>query len=497
MNRCVRHFVCVGVVALLALGLSSHSFAQRLIESSLKTTPRKKGDKRRDGWAPRIRAVITTDKGGLKPESFTISDLDLDPPVVGIQAVRAKPYVESDEPLAVVVLVQGTETWMGTESFDDEDPIQGAFGGLSDAVNALSKAGPPGSRGGLLVYHEKPEIKQPLEDLASLNGGVLGAQENYKGKAIAALLPGLDAAKNLLANEGGKRKVLVVVGDGIGQRNEIGSDIKDRAKAFRELGVAVYTIYYRAPEGPEDGQGHMLTLAKKSAGGESFVAPAKDNIKTFAETIVKQIGARYYVDFPGEAFTWDAQERSIEIEVDGDKLDPASLRFAPETARPSSGGGSLWWLWLLLVLVVVIVLIILIVKRQSKAAPMPVMEAPPPEAPAEPAKTVMLGLEGSDEGMPIVGWIVPLQGPNQYQTFKLYQGATKIGSGQESHIVIDDHFMSTTHAEVVCSPGGFVLNDAGSTNGMFVNQRRVKSHDLVDNDVFTLGKTDFKFKSIN
>jgi pSer/pThr/pTyr-binding forkhead associated (FHA) protein len=46
------------------------------------------------------------------------------------------------------------------------------------------------------------------------------------------------------------------------------------------------------------------------------------------------------------------------------------------------------------------------------------------------------------------------------------------------------------------TPIGFSLLDKGSTNGVIVNSRRVPIHDLVDNDVFTLGKTDFKFKSI-
>jgi pSer/pThr/pTyr-binding forkhead associated (FHA) protein len=47
------------------------------------------------------------------------------------------------------------------------------------------------------------------------------------------------------------------------------------------------------------------------------------------------------------------------------------------------------------------------------------------------------------------------------------------------------------------SNAGFTLMDKGSTNGTMVLGKRVQAHELVDNDVFTLGKTDFKFKSIN
>ena len=130
-----------------------------------------------------------------------------------------------------------------------------------------------------------------------------------------------------------------------------------------------------------------------------------------------------------------------------------------------------------------------------------VVAAPPPPAPAAPApagpmKTVMLGIGGGgDDGFPIVGWLVPLNGPNQFQTFKLQGGATIIGTGGKAQVVINDGYMSTEHAQIVASPDGFTLKDAGSTNGVFVNEHKADNHMLVDNDVIMMGKTNFKFKS--
>jgi pSer/pThr/pTyr-binding forkhead associated (FHA) protein len=104
---------------------------------------------------------------------------------------------------------------------------------------------------------------------------------------------------------------------------------------------------------------------------------------------------------------------------------------------------------------------------------------------------------GGDDSMPVVGWIVPMSGPNQFQTFKLQQGKTVIGTAADCNVIISDPFMSVQHCEIVMAPDGFKLLDRGSTNGSMVNSKRVQVHDLVDNDVITLGKTDFKFKSIN
>ena len=65
-------------------------------------------------------------------------------------------------------------------------------------------------------------------------------------------------------------------------------------------------------------------------------------------------------------------------------------------------------------------------------------------------------------------------------------------------IVITAGFMSSEHCQITTSPEGFALVDGGSTNGSYVNQHKVQGkQDLIDNDLITLGKTNFKFKSIN
>ena len=71
-----------------------------------------------------------------------------------------------------------------------------------------------------------------------------------------------------------------------------------------------------------------------------------------------------------------------------------------------------------------------------------------------------------------------------------------IGTAPDCDIVIEDGFMSHRHCEIRKVDGGFKLVDLGATNGVVVNDKRVKEHFLVDNDNFRLGRTEFKFKSI-
>ncbi len=161
--------------------------------------------------------------------------------------------------------------------------------------------------------------------------------------------------------------------------------------------------------------------------------------------------------------------------------------------------------WLVLILALVGLLLLFVIIRlasRKKEEPMPIMmqapmPAPEPPKPMGPSKTVMIGAGGDQEGFPIVGWLVPLNGANAYQTWRLKPGLTKIGTASPADLVVNDGFMSTEHCNITCSPAGFTLHDNGSTNGCYVNDRKVQKQDLVDNDVVMLGKTNFKFKSIN
>ena len=83
------------------------------------------------------------------------------------------------------------------------------------------------------------------------------------------------------------------------------------------------------------------------------------------------------------------------------------------------------------------------------------------------------------------------------QTFKLKPSRTLIGTGADCDVKVEDQFMSSHHCEVRFEGGTYKLFDLGSTNGIVVNDKKVREHELVDNDLFRLGRTEFKFKSIS
>lgn len=72
----------------------------------------------------------------------------------------------------------------------------------------------------------------------------------------------------------------------------------------------------------------------------------------------------------------------------------------------------------------------------------------------------------------------------------------RIGRAGDCQIVIDDTYASQQHARVREDNGGFVVEDLGSTNGTYVNGRKISYPlELRHGDRIKIGKTVFEFQA--
>jgi hypothetical protein len=75
------------------------------------------------------------------------------------------------------------------------------------------------------------------------------------------------------------------------------------------------------------------------------------------------------------------------------------------------------------------------------------------------------------------------------------KGTTRVGRSEEGEIVLMDPSVSRTHAVVEIDAGAPVVRDLDSTNGTFVNGRRVSVETLRDGDELRFGNTRMRLES--
>jgi pSer/pThr/pTyr-binding forkhead associated (FHA) protein len=79
--------------------------------------------------------------------------------------------------------------------------------------------------------------------------------------------------------------------------------------------------------------------------------------------------------------------------------------------------------------------------------------------------------------------------------YPLQKKVVTIGRKQGNDVRIDNLAVSSQHARVILAGHVYVLEDLGSTNGTFVNTKKVKRKALVNGDQITVGKHSLKFVS--
>jgi pSer/pThr/pTyr-binding forkhead associated (FHA) protein len=75
----------------------------------------------------------------------------------------------------------------------------------------------------------------------------------------------------------------------------------------------------------------------------------------------------------------------------------------------------------------------------------------------------------------------------------LRTGRMVIGRTPDNDLQIDSRFVSRHHCQIVTKPGSCVIEDLNSTNGIVVKSERVRSHNLNDGDIVTIGKHDLVY----
>ena len=104
--------------------------------------------------------------------------------------------------------------------------------------------------------------------------------------------------------------------------------------------------------------------------------------------------------------------------------------------------------------------------------------------------------QASPAGPTEPGRYVEIQGPAQSLLIPLGKDAIHIGRGLAADLRLDESSVSRRHAILVPRPAGARILDDRSSNGTFVNGRRVQQADLRNGDVLVIGRVVLRYLEI-
>jgi hypothetical protein len=402
-------------------------------------------------------------------------------------AAQLTTFEQTTEPINVVALVQVSQAML--EVADE----------VKKGVKVLANAVPPKSKVAVIGFSQDTKRLAelgPPGDAESAANSLVTDTEWVEVHLLDAVRTGIDV---LTAAPKDQRKLLVLFSDGI--------DVNMEKKAFftlgkraQEAGVVIDAIGY-APYEPARLR-NLSELTKQSAGGER-ACKGPGEITTEFNNVADEIRRQYIATYELALAGGDGKFHTFQNLVDWAGRSAYSnniIRPVPPATHPIvvKRDGRRWGLWAGGILggLAVLMLIAWLIFREREEEPLPMPSVGPQDSGAP--RTMAFDAGAGNKGV-VMGWIVVITGRLTDKTFKLKSVTgtrTVIGSASECDVVIDDQFMSSRHCEVRFEGNMFRLVDLGSTNGMVVNDKKVREHDLVDNDHVKLGKTEFKFKSL-
>jgi len=387
------------------------------------------------------------------------------------------------------------------------------------ALGILPQLG-PGAEAALFTFDDQSRLVQARtsreEELRTALSGIA-----MSGR-YTALYDALYDASRYLRDTPGTRKAIVLVTDGRDENSAL--TIEDGLRVAEESHIPVYAV------GVGQVDERVMRRIAKLTGGDYFPPSAGSASAVAARIAAGPASPDLALEKPADdkpsarassAAPRDAAERA------------AATRTAVSVPAAATGWGRGWWLGVVLALVAVGAWIALGHRSRPRCAtcrrPLPdrlsecafcsrePTTAPPPSRPrasvetkptdrtivGDPAPTVLARVgPGTEEYLEktIVLRERPVlsvtRGPGMGLVYEVKTSApTSLGRAKVNDIVLnEDVAVSSEHCRIRPEDGKFVLHDLKSTNGTFVNDRKVTRQPLAEGDTIQVGETYLQFR---
>lgn len=94
----------------------------------------------------------------------------------------------------------------------------------------------------------------------------------------------------------------------------------------------------------------------------------------------------------------------------------------------------------------------------------------------------------------VYGWLVRTEAKTE--KMPLFRGRNFVGSSLQVRLKLADTYVSSQHFVITCGHGAAMIEDLASTNGTWVNGKRIARQLIEHEDAITVGKTRLRYLAV-
>jgi len=353
------------------------------------------------------------------------------------------------------------------------------------------------------------------------NGTTFTSDKNVLYNAINSINPepftklydGIYEAIRTVSSTDSFRKCVIVLTDAIGTDEKSTRTIDDCINYAKGLGIPVYAI----GEGSDVNEELLKKIASET-GGLYFFASDPQNLLKLYQKISKNIHNEYTITYSSKISEREAPKtHSLTVKVFYNNQEFTAIKEFVPVIVPSKYPVAGIIIIAVLAILLIILAIIFAWRKNKKQCPSckrlidKNVETCPycgysfvikPE-PLKPPKTVVEEVEEVEDKTRIVkkgfatAWLTVIEGKDKGRTFDVInERVTSIGRDSVNDVVLDDGTVSRKHAKVSFKNSKYFIHDLASSNGTFVNEKKIDVSEIKDGDLIYIGDVTLTFKTI-
>jgi hypothetical protein len=252
-----------------------------------------------------------------------------------VPALDVLDYAVGAEPIAIALVVNGQEVWMGNDEIEPDDAARytGVLKNLEHSIDSLglSSAMPVGSQVSIVSYSTGASYLVHDAPLSSLTGAALGSQRDYRNKIGTDMVQGIQLAMSDLEATRAPRKALIVIGDGNDTNNEAAAAALVELKREAAIQhIATFAIIYKSVVSADSQVISRMTQSVTTTN-------STEGMGASLAMIFARLADRQYMTFDASLLPWDGQPHDVVLAVGGEPIGTDTLVLpARETSLP-------WW----------------------------------------------------------------------------------------------------------------------------------------------------------